>query len=319
MHALHCNVCFYQYQQGRQHESTNMNDSIGRNIVGAGTGSSTDYNEEFVRRPDAIRTERLLSSNYNSHNRNNHYASDHRYSLVSNMDSNAHTHNSNNHTINEHDNQNSLMRNVGSSALLGSAIGALSGYTHNRSVLNSALEGAVAGAVGGAISNHLNSSLSSSSMYDSAGMGIGVGNNGNRVTTRYHSNHPQNFHSSLSSLYPLSHSTRMLLELSNPNNTINGDNVDQMSYERLLEVFGDGSDNRGASTTTLSALPTKKIQNVEKELPLDCRKCAICLEDFENGQERKTLECLHGFHNHCIDRWLISNACCPICKHHVGG
>jgi len=96
------------------------------------------------------------------------------------------------------------------------------------------------------------------------------------------------------------------------------DAIDGMDYERLLDIFGDGSDNRrGADEETIRRLPITRLNNIEDELPniREYRVCSICLEDFEKGQTRKVLPCLHGFHDKCIDRWLGSNACCPICKH----
>jgi len=96
------------------------------------------------------------------------------------------------------------------------------------------------------------------------------------------------------------------------------DAIDGMDYERLLEIFGDGSDHRRAADEgTIRRLPTTRLKNVEDELPNDreYRLCSICLEEFSNGQTRKVLPCLHGFHDTCIDRWLGANACCPICKH----
>ena len=95
-------------------------------------------------------------------------------------------------------------------------------------------------------------------------------------------------------------------------------NTDDMDYDGLLEMFGDGSENRGAAASTIENLPTTMIKDVEKEIPNEHRNCAICLEEFSNGDKRKTLECLHGFHAQCVDRWLQSNASCPICKFHVG-
>lgn len=88
------------------------------------------------------------------------------------------------------------------------------------------------------------------------------------------------------------------------------------SYEHLLELFGDGTENRGADASVVSALPSSTIQDVEK-LPEDARKCSICLEDFEAGDTRRMLPCLHGFHEACVDRWLSSNGTCPVCKHSV--
>ncbi|OIV92944.1 hypothetical protein TanjilG_20606 [Lupinus angustifolius] len=43
--------------------------------------------------------------------------------------------------------------------------------------------------------------------------------------------------------------------------------------------------------------------------------CAVCLGEFEEGQELRTLpECMHSFHVPCIDMWLYSHTSCPICR-----
>ena len=93
-------------------------------------------------------------------------------------------------------------------------------------------------------------------------------------------------------------------------------NIDQMTYQQLLETFGNGSENRntGASASTISSLPTNTLENPQEELPEDKRTCNICLEDFECGERRKCLPCLHGFHEKCIDQWLGLNGVCPVCK-----
>ena len=97
-----------------------------------------------------------------------------------------------------------------------------------------------------------------------------------------------------------------------------GENVDNMSYEQLLQRFGDGSENRGATTETISSLPTS-IVNDPGQLPEDKRQCCICLEDFSQGDGRTSLPCLHGFHTDCVNKWLQSNGSCPICKSSVKG
>jgi hypothetical protein len=96
-----------------------------------------------------------------------------------------------------------------------------------------------------------------------------------------------------------------------------GQDLDGMSYEQLLQRFGDGSENRGADEGIIQSLPSAAVHDPDK-LPEDCRTCCICLEAFEAGGMRKTLPCLHGFHQTCIDKWLRTNAACPICKHHIG-
>ncbi|KAF9963531.1 hypothetical protein BGZ65_002551 [Modicella reniformis] len=43
--------------------------------------------------------------------------------------------------------------------------------------------------------------------------------------------------------------------------------------------------------------------------------CAICLADYEVGEQVRTLPCYHQYHLGCIDPWLLDMASlCPICK-----
>ncbi|KAJ0045422.1 hypothetical protein Pint_06270 [Pistacia integerrima] len=43
--------------------------------------------------------------------------------------------------------------------------------------------------------------------------------------------------------------------------------------------------------------------------------CSVCLCEFEEGEELRTLpECLHSFHAPCIDMWLYSHPNCPMCR-----
>jgi Ring finger domain len=96
--------------------------------------------------------------------------------------------------------------------------------------------------------------------------------------------------------------------------------IDNMSYDQLLAMYGNGSENLGASARLISTLPTAKITTKTDgtiDLPGVARECSVCLEDFNEGDIRKTLPCLHGFHDKCIDKWLHTNACCPVCKFRV--
>ncbi|CAJ2636032.1 unnamed protein product [Trifolium pratense] len=58
----------------------------------------------------------------------------------------------------------------------------------------------------------------------------------------------------------------------------------------------------------------KKKKNDENDED-DCVTCPVCLGDFEEGEELRTMpSCMHFFHVPCIDMWLISHFNCPVCR-----
>ncbi len=47
-------------------------------------------------------------------------------------------------------------------------------------------------------------------------------------------------------------------------------------------------------------------------------RCAICVEDFNHGENLRWLPCDHCFHPECIDEWLTGHSSlCPLCKNSV--
>ena len=43
--------------------------------------------------------------------------------------------------------------------------------------------------------------------------------------------------------------------------------------------------------------------------------CAICLDDFADGDSLKVLQCKHEFHDACISPWVEKkSSLCPLCK-----
>ncbi|XP_073697441.1 E3 ubiquitin-protein ligase RNF43 [Garra rufa] len=47
--------------------------------------------------------------------------------------------------------------------------------------------------------------------------------------------------------------------------------------------------------------------------------CAICLEEFMEGQELRIISCAHEFHKECVDPWLLQHRTCPLCMHNIMG
>lgn len=47
------------------------------------------------------------------------------------------------------------------------------------------------------------------------------------------------------------------------------------------------------------------------------RECVICMVEFSKGDIIRFLPCLHTYHVHCIDDWLMRSFICPSCMEPV--
>lgn len=125
---------------------------------------------------------------------------------------------------------------------------------------------------------------------------------------------------------------------------------EQRQYEDWLQfVDRMGSVNRGATDAEINRLPSERFDQqmlervrmkrrqreggpsgsrrssgggsaagASKSTAADeVEKCAICLGEYEEGEEVKTLPCFHVFHTECVDRWLKVNKICPFCKQSI--
>jgi len=86
-----------------------------------------------------------------------------------------------------------------------------------------------------------------------------------------------------------------------------------------LSGFLNQQEIRGARFDQINKLPIWKFKVKPKhthEVEVSCnqKSCCICLDDFEHDDCLRTLQCLHFFHRKCIDKWLLKNRTCPICK-----
>lgn len=73
--------------------------------------------------------------------------------------------------------------------------------------------------------------------------------------------------------------------------------------------------NTGIKKKALKTFPVVKY-SAELNLPGLDSECVICLSEFVPGERVRLLpKCNHGFHVHCIDKWLKSHSSCPKCRH----
>jgi len=104
-------------------------------------------------------------------------------------------------------------------------------------------------------------------------------------------------------------------------------NVDTMDHDDLLQLQERiGHVSRGAQQSTINELPTRKFvqkrksidektsEDDSKEAESNAMSCCICMNTFKTADDVRTLPCLHIYHTKCIDKWLVRNRTCPICK-----
>ncbi|KAI1711159.1 ring finger domain-containing protein [Ditylenchus destructor] len=61
-------------------------------------------------------------------------------------------------------------------------------------------------------------------------------------------------------------------------------------------------------SSVMTYIKDPKIPEQERE------RCTVCLMDFETDDSVRSLHCSHIFHIDCIDRWLLYNKKCPVCR-----
>jgi len=84
-----------------------------------------------------------------------------------------------------------------------------------------------------------------------------------------------------------------------------------LSYEQLSQLEDVVV---GCTPQQIDCLPTFKYVKEENKSEANESTCAICLNDFSDGQVLLLLPCVHRFCDTCIKSWLARSKKCPTCK-----
>jgi len=77
-----------------------------------------------------------------------------------------------------------------------------------------------------------------------------------------------------------------------------------------VKTYRQSSHNNNAAPNNNSRNHNNTMGDNDSDLPC----CLICLVDYENGDQVRTLPCSHDFHMACVDSWLYNHSSCPACR-----
>ncbi|KAK7300076.1 hypothetical protein RJT34_10908 [Clitoria ternatea] len=75
---------------------------------------------------------------------------------------------------------------------------------------------------------------------------------------------------------------------------------------------------KGMSQNIIMKLPFQQFNSSKMLKSYNVSCCSICFQDFEDGELVRVLpKCDHLFHLECIDKWLVQQGSCPMCRAYV--
>lgn len=86
----------------------------------------------------------------------------------------------------------------------------------------------------------------------------------------------------------------------------------------ILMIVKCIKDRRRARRHRLPNRALRKIPTCKFSKGDPYEMCAICLDEYQEGERLRVLPCAHAYHAKCIDPWLTQNRrVCPVCKRRV--
>ena len=89
----------------------------------------------------------------------------------------------------------------------------------------------------------------------------------------------------------------------------------QLFADNILS-FNISEEKEDETLKLVSFIPVFTVKDKNKT-DEGMNKCTICITDFEIGDKKSTLPCLHSFHSNCIEKWIKKKKYCPICKFQI--
>lgn len=88
--------------------------------------------------------------------------------------------------------------------------------------------------------------------------------------------------------------------------------------QRFRHIYRNDREEKqllNAAKKAISKLKTETFNSAN--LTTEDDSCAVCLENYKDGENIRILSCKHLFHRTCIDPWLLNHRTCPMCKSNV--
>jgi len=89
-----------------------------------------------------------------------------------------------------------------------------------------------------------------------------------------------------------------------------------LAYRCFPRYFGVDGTYKASPKLINKTTRTEKFGDELGMCPEDAC-CAICLCEYDQGEELRFLNCGHHFHGECIYGWLLKNRTCPFCKRDI--